>query len=111
MGYDTGPRRSRCRSTQRVSGRPCTCRNGIGPPTRAADPLRAVALAGVGRCLDDGVDVRGYFYWSLLDNFEWVLGYMPRFGLVSVDRATQRRAIKPSAVWLGELARAHRLPA
>ena len=40
------------------------------------------ALAGVRRCLDDGIDVRGYFYWSLLDNFEWVLGYGPTFGLV-----------------------------
>ena len=48
------------------------------------------ALDGVGRCLDDGLDVRGYFYWSLLDNFEWAYGYRPRFGLVAVDRETQR---------------------
>jgi beta-glucosidase len=66
-------------------------------------------LQGVGRCLDDGIDVRGYFYWSLLDNFEWVLGYGPTFGLVAVDRETQERIVKPSAKWLGEIARKNRL--
>jgi beta-glucosidase len=55
------------------------------------------------------VDVRGYFYWSLLDNYEWLLGYEPKFGLVAVDRATQRRSIKPSGVMLGEIARANGL--
>ena len=63
------------------------------------------ALARVGRCLDDGLDVRGYFYWSLLDNFEWALGYRPTFGLVAVDRETQARTVKPSARWLGDIAR------
>jgi beta-glucosidase len=65
------------------------------------------ALSGVGRCLDDGIDVRGYFYWSLLDNFEWVLGYGPTFGLVAVDRETFARRPKPSAAWLGGVARAN----
>ena len=60
------------------------------------------ALAGVRRCLDDGIDVRGYFYWSLLDNFEWVLGYGPTFGIVAVDRVTFERRPKPSAAWLGD---------
>ena len=64
------------------------------------------ALAGVGRCLADGIDVRSYFYWSLLDNFEWLYGYGPRFGIVSVDRATQARTVKPSGRWLGSVARA-----
>jgi beta-glucosidase len=67
------------------------------------------ALKGVGRCLDDGLDVRGYFYWSLLDNFEWVLGYVPRFGLVSVDRQTFVRTPKHSAAWLGGIAKANQL--
>jgi beta-glucosidase len=67
------------------------------------------ALEGVGRCLADGLDVRGYFYWSLLDNFEWAFGYGPRFGLVSVDRETFVRTPKPSAHWLGDIARANRL--
>jgi beta-glucosidase len=65
------------------------------------------ALSGVLACLADGIDVRGYVYWSLLDNFEWILGYRPTFGLVAVDRATQVRTVKPSARWLGEIARAN----
>jgi len=49
--------------------------------------------------LEHGVDLRGYFYWSLLDNFEWAEGYAKRFGLVHVDFATQRRTPKASASW------------
>jgi beta-glucosidase len=86
--------------------------NGIGTDD---DALRIEyvtrALAGVRQCLDDGIDVRGYFYWSLLDNFEWVLGYGPTFGLVAVDRQTFRRSPKPSADWFGGLARANGLTA
>lgn len=67
------------------------------------------ALEGVQRCLADGVDVIGYTYWSLLDNFEWALGYEPKFGLVSVDRETFARGVKPSARWLGDVARANAL--
>lgn len=68
------------------------------------------ALQGVLACLDDGIDVRGYTYWSLLDNFEWAYGYGPKFGMVAVDRATQERSPKPSARWLGEIARTNALP-
>ena len=57
------------------------------------------ALAGVRNLLDEGVDVRGYFQWSLLDNFEWAFGYRPKFGLVGVDRTTKTRTPKPSAAW------------
>ncbi|MEV6712874.1 family 1 glycosylhydrolase [Lentzea sp. NPDC051208] len=63
------------------------------------------AVAGVERCLADGIDVRGYFYWSALDNFEWMLGYRPTFGLVAVDRETQQRTVKDSARHLGAIAR------
>ncbi len=68
------------------------------------------SLEGVLRCLDDGLDVRGYIHWSLLDNFEWIMGYRPRFGLIAVNRATQERSIKPSAHYLGEIARTNRMP-
>jgi beta-glucosidase len=65
------------------------------------------ALRGVQRCLADGIDVRGYTYWSLMDNFEWALGYTPTFGLVEVDRTTFERKPKPSASFLGAIAKAN----
>jgi beta-glucosidase len=64
-----------------------------------------VALNGVANCLKDGIDVRGYVHWSLLDNFEWIFGYRPQFGLVAVDRASMKRTVKPSARMLGQIAR------
>ncbi|MDQ4099696.1 MAG: family 1 glycosylhydrolase [Chloroflexota bacterium] len=62
------------------------------------------AIAGVERCLADGLDIQGYLYWSALDNFEWALGYGPKFGIIAVDRATQQRTPKPSAHRLGQMA-------
>jgi beta-glucosidase len=56
-------------------------------------------LDAVRRAIADGVDVRSYFVWSLLDNFEWEYGYVPRFGIVHVDYETQRRTPKRSALW------------
>ena len=67
------------------------------------------ALQGVFNCLQDGLDVRGYTYWSAFDNFEWMQGYRPTFGLIAVDRETQTRTVKPSARWLGSVARANGL--
>lgn len=67
------------------------------------------ALQNVLACLQDGLDVRGYFAWSAFDNFEWMLGYRPTFGLIAVDRSTQQRAIKPSARWLSQVVQANRL--
>lgn len=55
------------------------------------------------RAVDDGVDIRGYFCWSLMDNFEWVNGYTARFGLIYVDYVTQERIIKDSGYWYQEL--------
>ncbi len=66
------------------------------------------ALTAVAKCIEDGIDVRGYFYWSLMDNFEWLFGYGPQFGIVGVDRTTQMRTPKASAYWLGKIARANR---
>jgi beta-glucosidase len=68
-------------------------------------------LRGVRRALDDGVDIRGYFVWSLLDNFEWSHGFGPKFGLHSVDRETFARHPKPSASWFGAVAKANSLVA
>ena len=57
------------------------------------------------RACEDGVDIRGYFYWSFLDNFEWGKGYTERFGLVYVDYATGERTPKDSAAWYAEVIR------
>jgi beta-glucosidase len=53
--------------------------------------------------IESGIDVRGYFVWSLMDNFEWAYGYEPRFGLIYVDYATQKRLPKLSARWYSEV--------
>jgi beta-glucosidase len=63
------------------------------------------ALGEVGACLDDGIDVKSYLYWSLLDNFEWTRGYHEHFGLVAVDMNSFARTPKPSAHHLGRIAR------
>ncbi|HSO20758.1 MAG TPA: family 1 glycosylhydrolase, partial [Desulfosarcina sp.] len=55
--------------------------------------------------MQDGVDVRGYFVWSLLDNFEWAHGYTKRFGLIRVDYDTQERIIKDSGEWYAQVIR------
>jgi beta-glucosidase/6-phospho-beta-glucosidase/beta-galactosidase len=52
---------------------------------------------GVWRAIQDGADVRGHLYWSLLDNYEWALGFEKRFGLIEVNYETQERKIRPSA--------------
>jgi beta-glucosidase len=55
------------------------------------------------RAISEGVDLRGYFHWSLLDNFEWQDGWWPKFGLVEIDRAHgMKRTIRPSAKWYAE---------
>jgi beta-glucosidase len=55
-------------------------------------------LGAIQDAIDDGVEVKGYFYWSLMDNFEWAWGYDKRFGLVRVDYDTQERTLKDSAI-------------
>ena len=72
----------------------------------AADDTRRVAfigqaLQGVRNCIEDGLPVKGYCYWSLLDNFEWQKGYSMTFGLIAVDRSTQKRMPKESLSYLG----------
>lgn len=75
----------------------------IGPDGQVDDPLRVSFLkrhlAAAARVIATGVPLRGYFVWSLLDNFEWAHGYSKRFGLIYVDYQTQQRTLKTSAHW------------
>jgi beta-glucosidase len=74
---------------------------------RLADPLRVdylrKHLRALHAAMEQGVDVRGYFVWSLLDNFEWSLGYGKRFGIVHVDFETQKRTLKDSALFYAKV--------
>jgi beta-glucosidase len=83
----------------------------IDPEGRVNDPERieylAKHFAAARAAIDSGVDLRGYFVWSLLDNFEWDSGYSMRFGLVFVDYSTQRRIPKSSALWYRDVIRAN----
>lgn len=109
MGEELSPQglEAVVREAARVAGTPViVTENGLA--TQDDTQHRAFleqALAGVARCLADGIDVRGYFCWSALDSFEWIFGYGPKFGIVAVDRATQERTVTPSGTWFGHLAR------
>lgn len=113
MGYEYWPRvvEYTVRRAAKVTGIPVlVTENGISTDDdRERIAYMKDALRGLHRCIDEGVDVRGYFAWSLLDNFEWNLGYRPKFGLCEVDSETFERRPKPSAFWLGELSRSGRL--
>jgi beta-glucosidase len=111
MGYEFWPEslEATIREASAVAQIPViVTENGIGTAddSRREEYIKR-AVRGVANCLQDGIDVRGYTYWSALDNFEWILGYRPTFGLVAVDRSTQQRTVKPSARLLGEIARAN----
>ncbi len=113
MGYEFWPEALEAcvrYAAKRVSVPIYITENGISTEddTRRVEYIRR-ALEGVVNCRAAGIDVRGYIHWSLLDNFEWILGYRPKFGLVAVDRATQQRTIKPSGRYLGEIARRNRI--
>ncbi|MFK0225174.1 GH1 family beta-glucosidase [Streptomyces sp. NPDC090303] len=87
----------------------------VGEDGSVHDPERAAYvhahLEAVHRAMADGVDVRGYFLWSLLDNFEWAYGYAKRFGAVRVDYDTLERTPKSSARWYARVARSGELHA
>ena len=67
-------------------------------------------LDALHRAIADGVDIRGYYLWSLLDNFEWAWGYSKRFGIVRVDFETQQRIVKDSGLFYGGVAKTNMLP-
>jgi len=83
--------------------------NGTEP---IADPQRISFLhdyiQGLTGLFDQGVPLKGYFVWSLLDNFEWAEGYSKRFGIVYIDYPTQRRVLKESALWYADLIAAYK---
>lgn len=86
----------------------------VGPDGRVDDPERRAFLDAHVRAVADavaaGADVRAFFVWSLLDNFEWTWGYTRRFGIVHVDFATQRRTVKASGEWYAQVAARNGLP-
>ena len=87
----------------------------VGPDAVVHDPARIRYLQqhiqAAKNAIDRGVDLRGYFVWSLLDNFEWAEGYSLRFGLVWVDYPTGKRTAKDSYGWYRELIATNELPA
>jgi beta-glucosidase len=83
-------------------------RDGVVDDPARVDYLRT-HLAAAHNAIQDGVKLRGYFCWSLLDNFEWSFGYSKRFGLVYVDFATQRRVVKTSGRFFRDVARRNTL--
>jgi beta-glucosidase len=83
-------------------------RDGVVDDPARTDYLQT-HLAAARRAIADGVKLRGYFCWSLLDNFEWSFGYSKRFGLVYVDFATQRRIVKASGRFFRDVARRNAL--
>jgi beta-glucosidase len=100
------------RYAYKATGKPIyVTENGIPTKddTRRIEYIRR-ALIGVQNCLKDGLPVHSYIHWSLLDNFEWSFGFEPKYGLVACDRETFKRTIKPSARYLGSIARENRLP-
>lgn len=100
--YPEGLEHVICTVHQDFPGELMVTENGIA----TADDTRRVAyigtaLEGVRKCIEDGIPVSGYCYWSLLDNFEWQKGFGMTFGLIAVDRSTQTRYPKESLSFLG----------
>ena len=87
------------------------CDDVVTPDGAVHDSLRSDYvrdhLEAVEKAIAQGVDVRGYYYWSLMDNFEWAEGYAKRFGLTYVDYSTQQRIPKDSFFWFRDLIAAH----
>src|SRR4029078_13156678 len=71
---------------------------------RARRTYAEAAVRGVGDAIADGIDVRGYLHWSLLDNFEWTSGFKITFGLIAFDPTTFERTVEASARWVCEIA-------
>ena len=80
--------------------------HGVGTEDdRVRAALIPAALVELKKAMDDGIPVKGYYHWSLIDNYEWISGFKVHFGLASVDRTTFERTLKPSAAVLSAIAR------
>ena len=80
--------------------------NGIGTDNdEQRIKFMTTALEGLQKCIDDGLDIKGYYLWSFLDNFEWLFGYGPKFGLVEVDRNSLERKPKNSLKYYEKIIR------
>jgi beta-glucosidase len=92
-----------------ISENGLSCQDVVSLDGKVHDPNRIDFLnrylLSLRKAADDGVDVRGYFQWSVTDNFEWAKGYTERFGLVYCDFETQERILKDSAYWYSEVIR------
>lgn len=112
LGYDHAPHAlERCiRHAIEVSGAACyvTEHGTCFPDDAYRIKVIDEGMQNVANCLRDGLDVRGYFHWCAFDGFEWRLGYRLSFGIIGVDRETQIRSPKPSAIHLGAIASAVR---
>lgn len=84
-----------------------SCHDLVSSDHKVHDPNRITFLEsyikGMEKAIDEGADVRGYFEWTFLDNFEWSDGYTQRFGMVYVDFTTQERIPKDSAYWYSKV--------
>jgi beta-glucosidase len=98
-----------CRQAAEVTGLPVLITEHGADLDDDQDHRRAAfieaSLRHLAAAIADGLDVRGYLHWSLMDNFEWFNGYQGHFGLLGVDRTTQRRWVRPSGLALGQIAR------
>jgi beta-glucosidase len=84
--------------------------NGVVNDTGRIELLKGFLQGLASAVADDAADVRGYYLWSLLDNFEWSFGYSKRFGLIHVDYKTQKRTAKASADWYARVIAANKVP-
>ena len=97
------------RSPQRTKSSAARIVDGVIDDQLRIDLLRGF-LTGLHDAMQDGCDVRAYYVWSLLDNFEWAFGYGKRFGIVHTDYETLERTPKASALWYREVIRANGVP-
>ena len=96
-GWTTPTRACRRSTSPRTAGRATTRRRPTARCRTPAGSTTCETTSAVGEAIAEGVDVRGYYAWSLMDNFEWAEGYTKRFGIVHVDYETRERTPRAAA--------------